>query len=301
MPFAAFDGETVNLLLPTIGFGIVTASILALAAVGFTLQFSVTGVVNFAFGDLMTLAAYIAWLVNADLHLSIWVGAVAGMIFLALASVLINRLLLQPFIRKRTDLFGLLIVTFALGLIVQNAMQAIFGPSFQSLVYPTSPSVDALGMTFTLNQLIIVALAVVVMVLVHALLRYTKIGKAMRAMADDPALARACGIKVKRVTDLAWLISGALAGLAGFVLVLNTAAFAPATGQGFLLVIVAAAVLGGVGRPYGAMLGALVVGLVTEVSVIVIPAEDKSVAAFVILVLVLLWRPQGIIAAAGRG
>ena len=287
-----------SLLLPTIGFGIVTASILALAAVGFTLQFSVTGVVNFAFGDLMTLAAYIAWLLNTGLHWNLWAGAAGGMIFLAIASVLMNRLLLQPFIRKRTDLFGLLIVTFAFGLIVQNALQAVFGPAFQSYVYPPSPSVNALGMTFTVNQLIIVALSLAVMALVHALLRYTRVGKAMRALADDPALARACGIKVGRITDLAWLISGALAGLAGFVLVLNTAAFSPATGQGFLLVIVAAAVLGGVGRPYGAMLGALVVGLVTEVSVIVLPAEDKSVAAFVILVLVLLLRPQGIIAAA---
>ncbi len=133
-----------------------------------------------------------------------------------------NRLLLQPFIRKRTDLFGLLIVTFAFGLIVQNVLQAIFGPNFQSYVYSPSSSVNALGMIFTVNQLIIVVLAVVAMLLVHVLLRYTKLGKAMRAMADDAALARACGIKVGRITDLAWLISGALAGLAGFVLVLNT-------------------------------------------------------------------------------
>ena len=287
-----------SLLLPTIGFGIVTASILALAAVGFTLQFSVTGVVNFAYGDLMTFAAYIAWLVNEGLHWNLWIGAAAGMIFLAVASVLVNRLLLQPFVRKRTDLFGLLIVTFAFGLIVQNALQAIFGPNFQSYVYPQSPSINGLGMTFTVNQLVIVALAIAAMFLVHALLRYTRVGKAMRAMADDPALARACGIKVARITDLAWFVSGALAGLAGFVLVLNTAAFSPATGAGFLLVIVAAAVLGGVGRPYGAMLGAIVVGLITEVSAIVLPPEDKSAAAFVILVLVLLIRPQGIIAAA---
>lgn len=289
-----------SLLVPSIGFGIVTASILALAAVGFTLQFGVTGVVNFAFGDLMTLAAYIAWLVNTGLNWGIWIGAAAAMIFLALFSVGMNRLLLQPFIRKRMDVFGLVIVTLAFGIIVQNVLQAIFGPSFQSLSYPLPSSVNLLDMTFTVNQLIIVALAVVAMLLVHALLRYTKVGKAMRAMADDPALARACGIKVARITDLAWLISGALAGLAGFVLVLNTAAFAPATGQGFLLVIVAAAILGGVGRPYGAMLGALVVGLITEVSVIFVPAEDKSVAAFVILVLVLLLRPQGIIGVAGR-
>lgn len=287
-----------NLLVPTIGFGIVTASILALAAVGFTLQFSVTGVVNFAFGDLMTLAAYMAWLVNTGLHWNLWIGAIAGMVVLAVVSLLMNRLLLQPFVRKRTDLFGLLIVTFAFGLILENALQAVFGPTFQSYVYPPSPSVNALGMTFTVNQLVIVGLAVLVMVFVHVLLRYTRVGKAMRAMADDPALARACGIKVGRITDLAWLISGALAGLAGFVLVLNTASFSPSTGEGFLLVIVAAAVLGGVGRPYGAMLGALVVGLVTEVSVIVLPPEDKSVAAFVILILVLLLRPQGIIAAA---
>jgi branched-subunit amino acid ABC-type transport system permease component len=291
----------VDLLLPSIGFGIVTASILALAAVGFTLQFGVTGVVNFAFGDLMTLGGYFAWLVNTHMHLSIWIGALAAMAGLAIVSVLMNRLLVQPFVRKRADLFGLLIVTFAFGLIVQNGMQAVFGPDFQSLDYPLPSSVNFLQMTFTSNQLIIVAVSVVAMIAVHLLLRYTRVGKAMRAMADDAALARACGINVGRVTDIAWLISGALAGLAGFVLVLNTAAFSPSTGASFLLVIVAAAVLGGVGHAYGAMLGALIVGLVTETSVIVIPPEDKSVAAFVILVLVLLLRPQGIIAFSNRG
>ena len=290
-----------DLLLPSIGFGIVTASILALAAVGFTLQSGVTGVVNFAFGDLMTLGAYLAWMVNTGLHWSIWIGALFAMVAVAIVSVLMNRLLLQPFKRKNADLFGLLIVTFAFGLILQNTLQAIFGPTFQSLEYPTPSSVNFLHMTFTTNQLIIVAVAVVMMLGVHVLLRYTRVGKAMRAMADDQALARACGINVGRITDIAWLISGGLAGLAGFVLVLNTASFSPATGASFLLVIVAAAVLGGVGRAYGAMLGALVVGLVTETSVIVLPPEDKSVAAFVILVLVLLLRPQGIIAVSSRG
>ena len=290
-----------DLLLPSIGFGIVTASILALAAVGFTLQSGVTGVVNFAFGDLMTLGAYLAWMVNTGLHWSIWIGALFAMVAVALVSVLMNRVLLQPFKRKNADLFGLLIVTFAFGLILQNTLQAVFGPTFQSLEYPTPSSVNFLQMTFTTNQLIIVAVAVVMMLGVHVLLRYTRVGKAMRAMADDQALARACGINVGRITDIAWLISGGLAGLAGFVLVLNTASFSPATGASFLLVIVAAAVLGGVGRAYGAMLGALVVGLVTETSVIVLPPEDKSVAAFVILVLVLLLRPQGIIAVSSRG
>jgi len=284
----------VNTIVPAIGFGIVTASILAVAGVGFTLQFGVTNILNLAYGDIMTAAAFVAYLVTSA-GLNVWLALVAGAAFGSVFSVLLNRCIYTPFVRRGTRLFGMIIVTIAVSLIVQNGLLAIFGASFFSLKMPHPSSVHIAWMVFTTVQLAIIAIAVVAMLLIHLLLRYTKLGKAMRATAADPDLARNCGIATDRVIDLAWAISGALCGLAGVILVMNVTAFTETTGAQFLIPIVAVAVLGGIGQPYGAMLGALVIGITSEVAAAIFNPEYKDVVAFVILVIVLLARPQGIL------
>jgi branched-subunit amino acid ABC-type transport system permease component len=285
---------TVSTLVPAIGFGLVTASILAVAGVGFTLQFGVTNILNLAFGDIMTAAAFVAYLVTRA-GASVWLALAAGAAFGAGVSVLANRCLYTPFVRHGTRLFGMIIVTIAASLIVQNALLAGFGANFFSLQMPRPSSVHIAGMVFTTAQLAIIAIAVAAMVLIHLLLRYTKLGKAMRATATDPELARNCGIATDRVVDLAWAISGALCGLAGVILVMNVTAFTDTTGAQFLIPIVAVAVLGGIGQPYGAMLAALVIGVASELAAAFISPDYKDVVAFVILVIVLLLRPRGIL------
>ena len=283
-----------NTIVPAIGFGIVTASILAVAGVGFTLQFGVTNILNLAYGDIMTAAAFVAYLVTSA-GLSVCLALVAGAAFGSVFSVLLNRCIYTPFVRRGTRLFGMIIVTIAVSLMVQNGLLAIFGANFFSLKMPRPASVHIAGTVFTTVQLAIIAIAVVAMLLIHLLLRYTKLGKAMRATAADPDLARNCGIATDRVIDLAWAISGALCGLAGVILVMNVTAFTETTGAQFLIPIVAVAVLGGIGQPYGAMLGALVIGIASEVAAAIFNPEYKDVVAFVILVIVLLARPQGIL------
>jgi branched-chain amino acid transport system permease protein/neutral amino acid transport system permease protein len=285
---------TVSTLLPAIGFGIVTASILAVAGVGFTLQFGVTNILNLAYGDIMTAAAFVAYLITRA-GISVWLALVAGGAFGAIFSVLLNRGIYTPFVRRGTRLFGMIIVTIAVSLILQNGLLAIFGANFFSLQMPRPTSVHIAGMVFTTIQLAIIGVAVAAMLLIHLLLRYTKLGKAMRATATDPDLARNCGIATDRVIDVAWAISGALCGLAGVVLVMNVTAFTDTTGSQFLIPIVAVAVLGGIGQPYGAMLGALVIGIASELAAAVISPDYKNIVAFVILVIVLLARPQGIL------
>jgi branched-subunit amino acid ABC-type transport system permease component len=285
---------TASTLLAAVGFGIVTASILAVAGVGFTLQFGVTNILNLAYGDTMTAAAFVAYLVT-NAGLSVWLALVAGAAFGSVFSVLLNRCIYTPFVRHGTRLFGMIIVTIAVSLILQNALLAIFGANFFSLQMPRPSSVHIAGMIFTTVQLAIIGIAVAAMLLIHLLLRYTKLGKAMRATATDPELARNCGIATDRVIDLTWALSGALCGLAGVILVMNVTAFTDTTGSQFLIPIVAVAVLGGIGQPYGAMLGALVIGITTEVAAAVFSPEYKDVVAFAILVIVLLARPQGIL------
>ena len=283
-----------NTLVPAIGFGLVTASILAVAGVGFTLQFGVTNILNLAYGDIMTAAAFVAYLVTRE-GISVWLALVAGAAFGAVFSVLLNRGIYTPFVRHGTRLFGMIIVTIAVSLILQNGLLAIFGANFFSLQMPRPSSVHIAGMVFTTVQLAIIGIAVAAMLLIHLLLRYTKLGKAMRATAADPDLARNCGIATDRVIDLAWAISGTLCGLAGVILVMNVTAFTDTTGAQFLIPIIAVAVLGGIGQPYGAMLGALVIGIASELAAAIISPEYKDVVAFVILVIVLLARPQGIL------
>lgn len=284
-----------HILIPSIGFGLVTASILALAAVGFTMQFGVTNILNLAYGEVMGATGFIALLIN-ERGVSIWLCLLIGAIFGAVFSYVLNRLLLVSFIRRGTKLFGMVIVTMAVALIIENVILAVAGPSFFSYQLPHQSNVHIGSMVFTASQLAIIGLALVCMLAVHLVLRYTKLGIAMRATAAESSLARSCGIRTDRIVDISWLMSGAMCGLAGVTLFINTTTFTSATANEFLVVIVAAAVLGGVGHAYGAMLGALVLGLATEISAAYINPSYKDVIAFGILVIVLLFRPQGILA-----
>ena len=278
-----------------IGFGIVTAAVMALAAVGFTVQFGVTNILNLAYGDVMTAAAFVAY-VSHSAGLNPWWGMVFGGLFGAVFSVLLNRFLYRPFIRRGARLFTMIIVTIAVSLIVQNGLQAIFGTEFSSAGISAGATERVLGMVFTTSQLIVVVIAAVALAALHGLLRYTRLGKAMRATASDPALARNCGVQTNRVVDGAWLLSGLLCGLAGVALVTELGSFDSTTGSAFLVPVIAAAVLGGVGHPYGAMLGALVVGLASELAATYWDPTYKDVVAFGVLIAVLLIRPQGIFA-----
>jgi branched-subunit amino acid ABC-type transport system permease component len=283
-----------------LGFGLVTASILALASVGLTLQFGVTNYVNFAYGELLTFGAYFAWLANSHYGWNIWVALLVGAILTGALAVVINLIVLQPFTKRQYPVLFMLVVTFGLSLILSNLLLAIYGADFQRYTVAPDTQYSIGPFLLTAHQLIIIGIAIVAMAGVHVLLNYTKVGKAMRAMSDNPTLARNCGIDTELVTNFTWFLSGLLAGLAGVVLALNISSFQPAFGGDFLFVIFAAVILGGIGRPYGAMAGALVIGIVTEVAAVPLSSDFKNDAAFAILVLVLLFRPQGIFASEGK-
>lgn len=284
----------------SVGFGLVTASILALAAMGLTLQFGVTNFVNFAYGDFLTLGAYLSWVANVKLHANIWLALVLGSLACGLLAALIGRFLLGPFARRFRNLFYVMIVTFGLSLILLNLIQAIWGANYVQYGVKVESPLHLGPFLLSTDQLIIVAIGVGAMLAVHLLLTRTKLGKAMRAMSDDPSLAMVSGINTRGITTFTWFLTGTLGGLAGTVLGLNISSITPAMGETFLFVIFAAVILGGIGRPYGAMLGALVIGLATEISAIVINAAYKLDVAFVLLVIVLLIRPQGLLAVRGK-
>jgi branched-chain amino acid transport system permease protein/neutral amino acid transport system permease protein len=231
--------------------------------------------------------------------INIWVAMIAGALAGAVLSFLLNRFLYAPFQRKGTNLIGMVIVSLAASLMIANVLLPIVGYYTSSYLVDPGPLVRSHGLVLTTAQIAIIVVAVILMLAIHGLLRYTRLGKAMRATAANPTLARNCGIPTQRVIDVVWLVTGALCGVAGVVAGLDSENFSVASGAGYLITIVAAAVLGGAGQPYGAMIGALIIGMVTELSAAAISPEYKQVVAFGILVLVMVLRPQGLLAKRG--
>jgi branched-subunit amino acid ABC-type transport system permease component len=286
----------VSVFVASIGFGLVTAAVLAVASVGFTLQFAVTNVLNLAYGGVMIVAAYAAYALNHG-GVSVWLAALAGIAVGALASVLLNSVVYTPFQRRGASPIAMVIVALGMTLILTFGTQALAGGTNVSYSMSQGATVKAGSIELTVVQLVIIALSVVVMLLVHALIRYTRLGKAMRATAANRSLARNCGIRTERVVMSTWLISGALCGLAGVTFAINSGTFGATSTDVFLVLILAAVFVGGPGEAYGAMLGALVIGLATEVSASVIVSSYKDVVAFLILLAMLTVRPNGLLGA----
>ncbi|MGH3024915.1 MAG: branched-chain amino acid ABC transporter permease, partial [Gaiellaceae bacterium] len=232
----------------SVGFGFVTASVLAIAAVGLSLQFGITNYVNFAYGDFMALGGFMAYVLNNQvLHLDIWIALVLGSMGMGVLAVVINSFVLGPFARRFTSSHYVLIVTFGLSLIMLNVEYSIWGAQVRFFKMPISPAKSIGPLLLTKNQLIVMAIAAAVMISVHTMLRATRLGKCMRAMSDNTTLAMTSGIDTKRITTSTWFMSGSLAGLAGTVLGISEGNLTPASGELFLFVIFAAVIVGGVG------------------------------------------------------
>jgi branched-chain amino acid transport system permease protein/neutral amino acid transport system permease protein len=285
-----------TIFLASVGFGLVTASVLAVAAVGFTLQFGVTDVLNLAYGAVMIAGAYIAYVIN-QAGLNIWVGLVVAVVACSAGSVLLNSGIYTPFQRRGATPITMVIVSLGMTLIIEFGTQAIAGGTSVSYTMAQGPSVRAGGLVLTAVQLVVIGLSVLVMIGTHVLLRYTRLGKAMRATAANKTLARNCGIRTSRVITLTWAITGALCGLAGVIFAMDAGSFDATSTDLFLILILAATFLGGPGQAYGAMLGAVVIGLATEISAAYITPSYKYVVAFVALLLILGIRPTGLLGA----
>jgi len=288
-------------LLPFVANGVAVGSILLLAAAGLSLLFGVKRFANFAHGDLMALGAYACyaawvqagWGLAAGIGVALLVVPLAGM---ALEWSLFARLRSRP---PAVLLMASVGVSFAL----QNVLKVVWGTRDHSFPRPAE-TVVALGwgVALTPTKLLLIALAAGAALGLHLLLTRTKLGKAMRATADNHDLARITGIPTRRVELAAWALSGALAAAGGIALG-AVGVLTPDMGFHQLLLIFAAVILGGIGSPYGAMLGAMVVGIAMEFSKPLLQQQGiaptlSPAVAFAILVAMLLLRPEGLMGTA---
>ena len=283
-----------TIFLASVGFGLVTASVLAIAAVGFTLQFAVTDVLNLAYGAVMIAGAFLAYLLNSH-GVNVWISLVVAVAACAVGSVLLNAFVYAPFQRRGTAPITMVIVSLGMTLIIEFGVQALEGGTSVSYTMSQGPSVGADGFTLTAVQFVVIGLSLLVMAGTHVLLRYTRLGKAMRATAANRTLARNCGIRTGRVITATWAITGGLCGLAGVIFAMDAGSFDATSTDLFLVLILAATFLGGPGQAYGAMLGAVIIGLATEVSAAYITPSYKYVIAFAALLIMLGVRPAGLL------
>ena len=284
-----------SLIPGIIAFGVYSACLLAIGAVGFTLQFGITNVLNLSYGALLTSAMFVDYAIGRGTP-SIWLGLVLGGAWGALSSVIFGRLIVTPYVRKGTSLVGMAMVTIGMALVIQYGLESIQGPFVYGYHLATQTTVRFAGVTMSELQLIIIGTAVVLMMVVHFMLQYTRLGLAMRATASQPSLARSCGVSTEGVRLAAWAVSGALCGISGVLLGISTGSFNSVTGANFFITLIVAAIIGGVGKPYGAMLGALIIGLVSQAAAAAISPSYKDIVAWLILIVVLVLRPQGIFA-----
>lgn len=270
--------------------------IIAMASIGLSLIFATTGLINFAHGELVTFGAIAAWFLNAEGPQ--WSLLVAALVAIALTGLVGGGLELgvwRPLRGRKTGLFQLMVISIGLSLIFRQALLIWFGSdSLRYTDYTVQERLEFGPISLTPRDLAIMAIAVVCLVGVALMLQRTRIGKALRAVADNVDLAESSGIDVRRVILFVWVLGTMLAGLGG-VLQATATTVNYLSGFQMLLLMFAAVILGGLGTAYGAMVGGIVVGLATEISTVWLSSELKFVWALAVLIVVLLVRPQGIL------
>jgi neutral amino acid transport system permease protein len=270
--------------------------LLALAAMGAALIYGTTGLSNFAHGEMVTWGAVVTLVVSSFWGMPLWVGVIVSVIMGGLLGLVLDAGLWRPLRRRGLGVVQLMIVSIGLSLALRYTYQYFIGGSTYQL-QGASPAPIQLGpISISYIDLVSMAISIVVILAVAFFLLRTRIGKATRAISDNPQLASASGINVDRVIRIVWVLAGALAALSGIL----WAYFRPGVrwdmGTQMLLLIFAAITLGGLGTAFGALIGSLIVGLVVELSTLFgVPSDLKYAGALVVLILILLVRPQGLL------
>ena len=274
-------------------FGLGVGSILALAAIGLTLTYGILKLSNFAHGDFMTLGAYLTWLSNAA-GVNIWLSMLVGAVGTIIGMLIAEYLLWKPMRARRASDTTLIIISIGLALFVRNGILFLYGGSNQQYQLPIVRALEFGDLRIAYNRIIVVGLTIVAITTLHLILTKTKMGKAMRAVADNIDLARVSGIDVDRVVLFTWIVTGTLTALSGAMYGLITGGVRPNMGWFLILPMFASVILGGIGNVYGAIAGAFIIGIAQELSVPFLGSEYKIGVALAITIVILLVRPQGL-------
>ncbi len=290
----SFFDQLIQRVVQGISFGLM----LALAAIGLTLVYGTTGISNFAHGEMVTFGAIAAYLLvaPASLMLPWWLGYPVAVVLSAVFGLVLDMILWRPLRRRRVGIVQLMIVSIGLSLALRYIFQLFIGGGTLQLPGSAENKIPLFGsVQLSVVDMVSLVISIVVIVAFALWLTRSRIGKATRAISDNPSLAAASGIDVDAVVRVVWIVAGTLAGLAGILYAYYRPGIKWDMGAQILLLMFAAVVLGGLGTAYGALVGALIVGVLVEVSSLWIPADLKYASALFILIVILLFRPQGIL------
>ena len=306
--------------------GLILGLVVGLAGVGLSMTYAILNFANFAHGDYITSGAFAGWATTyliaglgsagagdlfllgvsgsadagtvgasvASTPLAIVVGLVVAILFTIGLALAIDRVVYKPM--RDQEGIALLIASIGVALALRYLLAFVFGTSRPGITGGSLPGVTipGLGIQINAHEATLTVCAVGLMLGVHVLLQRTKLGTAMRAMADNTDLARVTGIPTERVVRATWIIGGGLTGAAGYLVTLETGTIAFDFGWVLLLLIFAAVILGGIGSVYGAMFGGLTIGIASTVSLVWIPSDFTTAAAFVVMIIMLLVKPSGL-------
>jgi branched-subunit amino acid ABC-type transport system permease component len=289
----------VNEALLTLGFALVTASILALSAVAFTLEYAVTNVANVSHGEILTVGAYAAYLVHGRTGSAI-AAAIAAALAGGLVALAMHSAVIGPFIRFGATPTIIFIATLGMSFMIQNTLVIFFGAA--NVAYTLDPGAPRHMGPFLLTplDLEIIASAIAITLALYVIISRTRFGKALRAVSQNRELARVTGINATRVAAATFFLAGLIAGYAGFILAESVGSFNPYFGFSFFLITLTAAVAGGLGKAFGTMVGAVLVGIILEFAGGYVSASYNLAFAFAILAIVILVRPRGLFTNARR-
>lgn len=285
--------QIVQRVVQGLNFGLM----LGLAAVGLSLVFGTTGISNFAHGEMVTFGAVAAsFLVGAGtLALPLWIGLPLAVVLSAALGLVMDVIIWRPLRRKRVGVVQLMIVSIGLSLALRYTFQFFIGGGTTQLPYATAPKMSFGPVQLSVIDIGSIAISIIVIVAFALWLTYSRLGKATRAISDNSSLAAASGIDVDYVVRVIWILAGGLAGLAGILYAYYRPGIKWDMGAQVLLLMFAAVTLGGLGTAFGALIGSLIVGLLVEVSGLWIPQDLRYAGALVVLIVILLFRPQGIL------
>jgi branched-subunit amino acid ABC-type transport system permease component len=275
--------------------GLVSGLLIALPAIALSLTYGILNFANFSIGAMITTGAYLAYIANTSLGMPIAVAAPAAAVGLALVAVAIQHGVYRQI--RNADHVTLLVASMGVAFVLENVLRFFYGADVRTLDVPVARPLIWNGLRLNHEQLTIAVVALSAMVVVAFILKRTRLGRAMRAISDDPDLAEVRGIGREATVDWTWAVSGVLTALAGVLIALD-GVVDPMMGTNYLVSVFAAAVIGGIGNPFGAVAGALIIGLVEETSALALSTTYRQGVSFAVLVLVLLLRPQGLVGTA---
>jgi branched-subunit amino acid ABC-type transport system permease component len=272
--------------------GFVTGLLLALPALALTIIFGILKFPNFAIGSMLTLGSYAAWVMNSLFNMPLFVAAALSAVTVAAVAVLCDMLVFAR-LRDRGSI-TLLVASMGLSLVIENVCRFAFGNATRNFDIEIARPLRWHGLRVNHEQMVTLAVVVVCVVVIQLLFYAAPIGRAMRAVADNPALASVRGVERQTIARITWALAGGLVALSGVLAGLDRA-IDPLLGWNYQIPIFAAAILGGLGSPMGAVAGAIVIGLTEELSSLFLPTNYRQVVSFCVILLLLLVRTQGLL------